>query len=153
MKMAVAVPNSEAGRLHGLTVKQLQCAAGAKRTKKTSPAEHSRKSEAQNIRARRDCYVLTTAGGIGHGSGLDRVVGRDVPQTLSVFLIDCHQISVRIRIDQNAPRRGQHSSPSLALDRPGLRDLPNDFSCLDVEGAKVLPPRFQRRARLVPSAR
>src|SRR5439155_4664053 len=70
-----------------------------------------------------------------------------------VLSTDGHQISVRIPVDQDAPRRGQHASPSLALHRPCLRDLPNHFSRLDVERAKVLLPRFELWARLVPRAR
>src|SRR5258708_10638584 len=43
MEMAVDVPNSEARGLHGLTVKQTQRAPSAKRTKKTSPGEFTRR--------------------------------------------------------------------------------------------------------------
>src|SRR5260370_20157266 len=148
MEMAVDVPDSESRGLHRIAVKQPQRAPGAKRAKKTSPAEHSRKSEAQDIGAGGDRYILPPAGRVGHRSRLDRVISRDVPQALPVLLIDGHQVSVRIRVDQDAPRRSQHSSPALALDRPGLRDLPNDFSSLDVERAKVLLPGFELLARL-----
>src|SRR5262249_52243317 len=108
MEMAMDVPNSDARGFFRLTLKQPRCAPGAKRTEKTSPTEHSthdecagrrfrlpsRQSEAQNVGASGDRYVLTPSGRVSHGSRLDRVVSRDMPQTLSFLLIDGHQISV-----------------------------------------------------------
>src|SRR5437879_13816867 len=105
MEMAVDVPNSEARGRHGLTLKKPQSAPSVKRTEKTSPAEHSRQSEAQNVGAGGDRDVLTPAGRVRHGSRLDGVVGRNVPQALSVLLIDAHQIPVRIGVSQDAARR------------------------------------------------
>jgi len=47
-------------------------------------------------------------------------------------LIDGYQISVRVRVEQNPSGCREHSRPSLAFNRPGLRDLPDDLSRLDV---------------------
>src|SRR5262245_16193995 len=77
-----------------------------RRTRRLSIEADSRQSEAQDIRAGRDGNVLTPTDHISHGSGFDGVVSRDVPQMLSIFLIDGYQISIRIRVDQNAPGRG-----------------------------------------------
>src|SRR5579864_6696984 len=65
-----------------------------------------------------------------------------MPQGLAGPLVHRHEISGRVAVEEQTPRRRQNARLPLALNWPLLKPFPNDASGINVESPKVLLGRI-----------
>src|SRR4051794_3581527 len=97
-------------------------------------------SEAEDIRAGGDGNVLLAPETERHRRRFHPNVGRELPEGFAVPLIHGREAAVGLPVKDQAARRCEHTRPGLGTRRPGLRNFPNRFAGLDVQGAKKSLP-------------